>query len=293
MNSEVEINWNITVLQQDIVQEYGLTIAAVLARMQMYCRKGNGVCTASLETIGKELSLNRATVGRHAQELCEEGYLQDMTPDLRNHPHTYRDTGKAYLVFSLSGQSGVAKYNTGVAKCNTEKSTKNSGVAINNTSQNGGVAFCNTNQPGVAINNTNGSGVAKSSMNHVVVVNTSLNIDKNQQQQAAFDRLLRARVSRKVADDLVSRFDPERILLACEVYEFERKAGRARGQGYLVKFLNENWSPPDEYTPAADICDECGKAKTNHEPGCRRIFSSSSILCPECHTYPCSCEDED
>jgi len=54
-----------------------------------------GTCTASLERIAGELGISYKTVQRHVKALVTDGYLEDLTPNLRNRPHQYRDTGKA------------------------------------------------------------------------------------------------------------------------------------------------------------------------------------------------------
>jgi hypothetical protein len=61
---------------------------------------------------------------RHAEKLCAAGYLKDLTPELRNKPHIYIDTGKASIRVKIS-----------VANCNVE----NDDVAPNNAT----VAGCN------------------------------------------------------------------------------------------------------------------------------------------------------
>ena len=84
-----------------IAREYGLIRSAVFGRMWRYCQMQDGVCRASMETISEDLGIDRATVLRHAQELVNDGYLEDTTPDLRNRPHVYKDTGKAGLTISI------------------------------------------------------------------------------------------------------------------------------------------------------------------------------------------------
>ncbi len=112
-----------------IVQELGLMSAVVFGRIWRYCQMEDQVCKASLETIGDGIGVDRATVMRHAKELCEAGYLKDLTPDLRNRPHVYADTGKAGLTVSISGvaQSNVKKVS--VAESNTTVAQSNVTVA--------------------------------------------------------------------------------------------------------------------------------------------------------------------
>ena len=119
-----------------LVQELGLMSAVIFGRVWRYCQMKDGVCNASLEKIGLSIGVDRITVLRHIKDLCVRGYLEDLTPDLRNRPHTYRDTGKAGLVLSLSGvaesytsESGVAQRNTGVAESDSTVAQRNRGVA--------------------------------------------------------------------------------------------------------------------------------------------------------------------
>ena len=97
-----------------LVKEYGLVTAAAFGRIWRFCQMENGVCQASLETLASEIGLDKATIMRHAKKLVEGGYLKDLSPDLRNHPHTYADTGKVTIASKIS----VAHRNASVAVCN-------------------------------------------------------------------------------------------------------------------------------------------------------------------------------
>jgi DNA-binding MarR family transcriptional regulator len=57
----------------------------------------DGVCKASMEKIARRIGVDRTTAHRHIKALCEAGYLKDLTPGLRNCPHTYADTGRAKI----------------------------------------------------------------------------------------------------------------------------------------------------------------------------------------------------
>ena len=89
-----------------------------------YCLMEDQVCRASLETIGKKIGLDRATVMRHIKILCDDGYLRDLTPDLRNKPHVYVDC-KLVIIKSkfeatvAQSHTTVAQNNTGVAQSHT------------------------------------------------------------------------------------------------------------------------------------------------------------------------------
>lgn len=97
-----------TPLIDDLTKELGLVTSAVFGRIWRFCQGADRVCSASLETIASDLHLDKATVMRHAKKLCENGYLKDLTPDLRNVPHVYADTGKIKIFAKI----GVVHNNT-------------------------------------------------------------------------------------------------------------------------------------------------------------------------------------
>lgn len=88
-------------LIDSITQQHGVIVSAVFGRIWRYCQMETGVCSASLETIADELRLSYATVQKHVKLLVKESYLEDKTPDLRNHPHIYKDTGRAGIAIDI------------------------------------------------------------------------------------------------------------------------------------------------------------------------------------------------
>ena len=91
-----------------IVKDTGSYMTAlVFGRIWRYCQMKDGVCNATLETIADGLEMSRTTVMNHAKKLVELEYLEDRTPGLKNHPHTYADTGKAGLQVGVSAKSHV------------------------------------------------------------------------------------------------------------------------------------------------------------------------------------------
>lgn len=94
-----------TPIIDSVVEDVGIIGAAVFGRIWRYCQMENGVCHAALGTIAEELHLSVRTVIRHSDILVSNGYLKDMTPELRNIPHTYADTGKAGLKISVTGMT--------------------------------------------------------------------------------------------------------------------------------------------------------------------------------------------
>lgn len=85
-----------------VVQDVGTTAALVYGVVFRYCEMRDGVCRASMETIADKVGVSRRTVLRHIRTLCKAGYLRDTTPDLRNRPHVFVNTGKVKIQGLLS-----------------------------------------------------------------------------------------------------------------------------------------------------------------------------------------------
>ena len=116
---------NFTPLFDVVIRAAGVVGASVYGRVWRYCQGERGVCQASMDTIADELGMSRHTVLRWLKALCEVGYLEDCSPDLRNRPHTYRDTGKVQIQVRLDAvaesdtdSTAVAESNSGVAESN-------------------------------------------------------------------------------------------------------------------------------------------------------------------------------
>ena len=101
-----------TPLIDALVKEVGVVQAAVYGAVWRHCQMSDGVCTASQETIAKKLGINRVTVLRHLKDLCKKGYLRDTTPNLRNRPHIYADTGKTKILALVEARTGVTESNS-------------------------------------------------------------------------------------------------------------------------------------------------------------------------------------
>lgn len=95
---EVVSTWSgFTPAPDILIKEYGYMTALVWGRVWRYCQMSDGICRASIDTIAKELGMADNTIVRHLEPLCRDGYLDDTTPDLRNRPHIYADTGKVVI----------------------------------------------------------------------------------------------------------------------------------------------------------------------------------------------------
>lgn len=93
-----------------LVKEHGLVTAVVFGAVWRYCQMQEKVCRASLEVIGDRLGLDKATVKRHINTLCENGYLKDLTPGKRNAPHVYVDTGKVEVARLMQSDSALESH---------------------------------------------------------------------------------------------------------------------------------------------------------------------------------------
>lgn len=93
-----------------LAKKFGYVTAMVWGRMWRYCQGRDGVCRAKLETIATELGMSERTIIRHVDKLVTGGYFVDRTPELKNRPHLYADTGKLRLAFSTDIiESGVTE----------------------------------------------------------------------------------------------------------------------------------------------------------------------------------------
>lgn len=111
--------------------------ALVFGRRWQYCRMRDGVCKASLETIANDLKISPATVMRHTERLVEDGYLIDLTPDLRNVPHSYADAGKIVMKSQLT--ASISQGNTSISQGNATVSESQLIKGINRQDKKGDV----------------------------------------------------------------------------------------------------------------------------------------------------------
>jgi DNA-binding Lrp family transcriptional regulator len=79
----------------------------VFGRVWRYCQGADGICKASQSRIAKDLRLERTTVNKHIKRLVKEGYLKDLTPDVKHKPHIYAETGKAQVRALIHAGVGV------------------------------------------------------------------------------------------------------------------------------------------------------------------------------------------
>lgn len=90
-----------TPLLDCLVQEFGVTTAAVFGRVWRYCQMKDEVCYAATATLGEELGLSPHTISNHLDKLVNSGYLEEI--QRIGQPSLFRDTGKAGITVKLSG----------------------------------------------------------------------------------------------------------------------------------------------------------------------------------------------
>ncbi|HEY6018615.1 MAG TPA: hypothetical protein VIY48_01620 [Candidatus Paceibacterota bacterium] len=122
-----EISGFVPMFDAVVEQYHDHTRAAVHGAVWRFCQMDDGVCKASLETIGSWIGVNKATVQRHMEVLVADGYFVDLTPELVNRPHVYTETGKVVMKGSLKAH--VAQGNATVAQRNVGVAQGNAGVA--------------------------------------------------------------------------------------------------------------------------------------------------------------------
>jgi len=84
-----------------LITEFGFVTALVWGKVWRYCQMSDGICRAKLETLAGQLGMSVRTIIRHIDPLVRAGYLKDITPELKNRPHIYADTGKVRIRISV------------------------------------------------------------------------------------------------------------------------------------------------------------------------------------------------
>lgn len=142
MGRLVEENDTYTPLFDSLVARYGVITASVYGRIWRYCQMVDMVCKASEETLAEELNLSRATIIRSKRNLVIDGFLMDLTPDLRNRPHILKTTDKLMTVAKWKQVADT------VAESNSAES--GSGAESNSTVAESNSGCVNLQQPTVA-----------------------------------------------------------------------------------------------------------------------------------------------
>jgi hypothetical protein len=162
-------------------------------------------------------------------------------------------------------------------------------------------------EPGVRKNRTRESekiGLAATSLSSLKP-SSSLNDSKE-----LLLKLVEARKALEAAEcspdqivDFTERFAPDRILHACDVYDWAVHTPKRNGdgnvandRGYLISFLTRNWTAPKGYIPKTDRCPYCYKRRSDHAYNCPSLhqnddFSGSPCRANEIPAAPGDLED--
>lgn len=68
----------------------GANASVLFGKIYNYTKMETGLCTASRTKISDELGIGYSTFDRNMKLLIQNELIEDLTPDLRNHPHTYK-----------------------------------------------------------------------------------------------------------------------------------------------------------------------------------------------------------
>lgn len=113
---------NFTPIMDNVASDLGLIPAAVYGVVWRFCQMNDGVCQASLQTMGDKLGANKATVMRHIKALCKAGWITDLDKGARNYNHRYianeYKTLQSATNEDIENNQFVAECNAVVAECN-------------------------------------------------------------------------------------------------------------------------------------------------------------------------------
>ncbi len=107
--AEVELS-NFTMAPDHLVETLGPLAALTFGLVWRYSQMHDKVCRASIRTLAGRLNLGKTTLLREIKKLVRAGYLQDLTPKVRNVPHLYADAGK--VKFRLRMEASVPPWDT-------------------------------------------------------------------------------------------------------------------------------------------------------------------------------------
>lgn len=72
-----------------LAKKYGFESAYLWGKLRRLCQLGNGQYTISPEALGKRFGMSRRTVIDRLKAMIRDGYVEDLTPGVRNKAHTY------------------------------------------------------------------------------------------------------------------------------------------------------------------------------------------------------------
>jgi DNA-binding Lrp family transcriptional regulator len=112
-------------VSRPLVEELGYQTAYIFGIVWNYCQMESGICNASHDTMANRAGMSRRSVITRLDELIKAGYIEDLTPDVRNAPH------------HLSTKIGVQKLHSKERVIKEETPTEEPERCKNPTHQNG------------------------------------------------------------------------------------------------------------------------------------------------------------
>ena len=78
--------------------------ASVFGYIWRNSKLSKGMCTSAIKTIAEKLGLSYSSVQRRLDHLMKDGWIEDLTPGLKNRPHNYRPLVKIDIIVSAKSQ---------------------------------------------------------------------------------------------------------------------------------------------------------------------------------------------
>ncbi len=74
-------------VSRPLIKELGYEAAYIFGVIWNYCQMEKGFCDAAHQTIADRADMSRKSVIKYIEKLTKAGYIEDLTPDVRNAPH--------------------------------------------------------------------------------------------------------------------------------------------------------------------------------------------------------------
>ena len=79
----------LTPLSDELVEKYGVEVAAVGGKIWVYSQRRDQFCPATISTLADELNVSRQTLLRALEVLIAHEYVMDLRSSLQPRPHRY------------------------------------------------------------------------------------------------------------------------------------------------------------------------------------------------------------
>lgn len=88
-------------------QQEAMITTLVFGSVYRHSNMRKRYCDASRETMAASVGISKKTVDRRLPRLCNDGFLEDLTPGIKNKPHIYVPTEKAEIMVTMQVGQGV------------------------------------------------------------------------------------------------------------------------------------------------------------------------------------------